>query len=107
MAAGARALLHILTDDIGKLSVDAAQSIALLGDGVGEHLQLRMAEDLAGLELVIRAGAVELETVGDRADDAQLDALIGQQSHFHGQMIVRLINLIDDRAVIAGHRNDA
>ena len=87
------------------LQIVGRNTVALFGDGEGDHLQGGLAEDLDQTGPVAFELVVGLQALNDGADDLLLDVAGGLQRNQQGQVAVGSIGLVDD-LVVEGFRND-
>ena len=88
------------------LQVGRVHAVALLGDGEGDHLQRRIAEDFHQ-PCPVGKLVVGLQALSDGGDDLLLDGAGGLQGDKQRQIVVGLIGLVDDLVVKALGHDDA
>ena len=98
-----RAGLHVRRDFRQDVHLRIADVVCLLGDGQGDQLQRRRAEDLADA-VVLRA---QLQAFGDRADDILLEESIRMQGDGDSQIVIRAVDAVDDLLIVRLTADDA
>ena len=78
--------------------VGLVEAVALLGDGEGDHLQARVAEDLDEALPVGELG-IGLEGLGDAGDDLLLDGACRLEADEQGEVVIGGVGLVDDLEV--------
>ena len=78
--------------------VGLVEAVALLGDGEGDHLQARVAEDLDEALPVGELG-IGLEGLGDAGDDLLLDSACRLEADEQGEVVIGGVGLVDDLEV--------
>ena len=78
--------------------VGLVEAVALLGDGEGDHLQARVAEDLDEALPVGELG-IGLEGLGDAGADLLLDGACRLEADEQGEVVIGGVGLVDDLEV--------
>ena len=93
------ALVDVSLHDGHQAAVGTVQSVALLGDGEGDHLQAGIGEDLLEAGHHLRVGRVGAQALGHRADDLAAGGAVRVQGDVHRQVVIRGVDLVDDVVV--------
>ena len=93
------ALVDVSLHDGHQAAVGTVQSVALLGDGKGDHLQAGIGEDLLEAGHHLRVGRVGAQALGHRADDLAAGGAVRVQGDVHRQVVIRGVDLVDDVVV--------
>ena len=102
-----RALFHVRLDDRHERAVGAAKLIALLGNREREHLERRGAEDLLEVRRRLLVREIRLDTLGDSREDFARRSPVGIEEDVQGQVVVRVVDLVDHLVVESVARDDA
>ena len=90
---------HVRFDNRHKRTVGAAKLVALLGDREREHLERRRAEDRLQLRGGLFVREVRLEPLGDASEDLARRRAVGIEKDIQGQVVVRIVDLVDHLVV--------
>ena len=93
------ALVDVSLHDGHQAAVGTVQSVALLSDGEGDHLQAGIGEDLLEAGHHLRVGRVGAQALGHRADDLAAGGAVRVQGDVHRQVVIRGVDLVDDVVV--------
>ena len=103
MPASLWAVLHVGGHCCGQFAVGAAQGVALVGDGEGDHLQRGRFKNFLDPGRVLQ----QSEALGDGAHHFLFHAAVGAEGHSNGKIVVGAVAAGDDFVVVALAADDA
>ena len=107
MGALGRAVVKVGLDEGEELPLDVLQGVALLGDGVADHLKGGIPEDGLQPLHVLGEGGARPQALGNGRHHVLLQRAVGQQGDHQSHVVKGGVNFVDDVVVEGVGGDDA